>query len=251
MRPVTSGSAVMLLSFALVRGALAQQGEFPLPPKDWAPPVHDRPVIPFLLVDRLEQRWQKGNDLRVWDAQGWVGGDYDKLWFKSEGEDEKGGRTAQASVEALYARLISPFWYLQGGVRYEERPSPSRSSLALGVQGLAPYWFDVEATTYLDEKGKLSARFEAEYDFLFTQRLILQPRAETTFAAYSEPERGVGQGFNNLELGLRLRYEIRRQLAPYIGVTWSRKLGDTADIARRANTEVSEKALVAGLRVWF
>lgn len=248
MRALTAA----LLGMLLAGGAQAQpQSEFPLPPKQWGEPVMDRPVIPFLLLDRLERRWQEGRDLRVWDVQGWIGGDYDKLWLKSEGEDRVGESTEQAEVQALYARLISPFWYLQAGVRYEERPSPSRTSLALGVQGLAPYWFDVEATAYLSEKGKLSAGFEAEYDLLFTQRLILQPRVETTFAGSAEEERGVGRGFNNVELGLRLRYEIRRQFGPYIGVTWSRKLGDTADLARQAGEEVTERAVVAGLRIWF
>ena len=240
--------------FATLVGSTAhaqQQDQFPLPPREWGEPVMDRPVFPFLLIDRLEHRWQKGNDLRAWDVQGWIGGDYNKLWLKSEGEEEKGGGTERVDVEALYARLISPFWYVQAGVRYEERPSPSRTSLALGVQGLAPYWFEVDATTYVSEKGKLSARLEAEYDLLFTQRLILQPLVETAFAAYAEPERGVGQGFNDIELGLRLRYEIRRQFAPYIGVTWSRKLGDTADLARRANQDVTERAVVAGVRLWF
>lgn len=244
--------AVTLLALLLAARAHAQPpGEFPLPPKEWGEPVMDQPVFPFVLLDRLEYRWQEGQDLRVWDVQGWIGGDYNKLWLKSEGEEEKGGGTEQADVELLYARLISPFWYLQGGVRYEERPSPSRTSLAFGVQGLAPYWFEVDATGYVDEDGKLSAKFEAEYDFLFTQRLILQPLVETRFAAYSEPERGVGQGFNDIEIGLRLRYEIRRQFAPYIGVTWSRKLGDTADLARRAGEDVTERAVVAGLRIWF
>ena len=248
MRALAAAVLAMLVGSA----AQAQQkDEFPLPPKEWGEPVMDQPVFPFLLVDRLEQRWQKGNDPRVWDVQGWIGGDYNKLWLKSEGEDEKGGGTERADVEALYARLISPFWYVQGGVRYEERPSPSRTSLAFGLQGLAPYWFEVEATGYVSEKGKFSARLEAEYDFLFTQRLILQPLIETNFAAYSEPERGVGQGFNEIELGLRLRYEIRRQFAPYIGVTWSRKLGDTADLARAASQDVTERAVVAGVRLWF
>jgi copper resistance protein B len=243
--------AAVLAGLLFASIAHAQEKQFPLPSKDWGEPVMDRPVFPFLLLDRIERHWQKGKDTRVWDVQGWVGGDYNKLWLKSEGEDVAGGRTEQLDIEALYARLISPFWYLQAGVRYEERPSPSRSALALGVQGLAPYWFDVEATAYLNEKGKASARFEAEYDFLLTQRLILQPRLETAFAASAEPERGVGRGFNNVELGLRLRYEIRRQFAPYIGVTWSRKLGDTADLARRTGDSATERAVVVGLRIWF
>ena len=246
------GLAAALLALLAAAGAQAQErGQFPLPPKEWGSPVMDEPVFPFLFLDRLEHRWREGKDVRAWDFQGWVGGDYSKLWLKTEGEDEKGGGTEQADVELLYSRLISPFWHLQGGLRYEERPSPSRPSLALGVQGLAPYWFEVEATTYLSEGGKLSATLEAEYDFLFTQRLILQPLVETSFSTYSEPERGIGRGFNDIEVGLRLRYEIRRQFAPYIGVTWSRKLGDTADLARRANEDVTERAIVAGLRIWF
>jgi len=243
--------AAALATLLFAASAAAQEKPFPLPPREWGEPVMDQPVFPFLLLDRIERRWQKGNDLRVWDVQGWVGGDYNKLWLKSEGKDEAGGRTGQADIEALYARLISPFWYLQAGVRYEERPSPSRTSLALGVQGLAPYWFKVDATLYLNEKGKASARFEAEYDFLLTQRLILQPLLETSFAASAEPERSVGRGFNDLELALRLRYEIRRQFAPYIGVTWSRKLGGTADLARAAGEDVTERAIVAGVRIWF
>ena len=244
--------AVALLGMLLAAGAHAQQRDpFPLPPKAWGSPVMDEPVFPFLLLDRLEYRWREGKDVRAWDFQGWVGGDYNKLWLKSEGEDERGGPTEQSDVELLYSRLISPFWHLQGGLRYEERPSPSRTSLALGVQGLAPYWFEVEATGYVSEKGKFSAQLEAEYDFLLTQRLILQPLVETTFAGSADEERGVGRGFNDIEVGLRLRYEFRRQFAPYVGITWSRKLGDTADLARRANEDVTERAVVAGLRVWF
>lgn len=241
----------MLGMLAAVAAQAQQPDSFPLPPKEWAPPVMDRQVFPYLLIDRLEYRSQKGQDLRTWDMQGWIGGDYEKLWLKSEGEATVGGRTQDASLEALYARLISPFWYLQAGMRYEERPSPSRTSLALGVQGLAPYWFELDATAYVNQKGKFSARLEAEYDLLLTQRLILQPSVGTMYAGSAEAERGVGQGFNNVELGLRLRYEIRRQFAPYIGVTWSRKLGDTADLARSAGEDTTEKAVVAGLRVWF
>lgn len=231
--------------------AWAQQGRFPLPPSAWGPPVHDNPLIPFLLVDRLEYRAQKGADARVWDVQGSIGGDYNKLWIKSEGEKTVGGQTAEADLQALYARLISPFWYLQAGVRAQTRPTPSRNSLVLGVQGIAPYWFDVEASAFFAEGGKLSARLEAEYDFLLTQRLILQPRVETGFAASSDAERGVGRGFNDVEFGLRLRYEFTRQFAPYIGVNWSRKVGDTADLARRRGEDVKEYGVVVGLRAWY
>jgi len=250
IRSLTVGMTALLLAF----GAQAQQEQqdaFPLPPKEWPHPVMDQPVIPFLLVDRLEYRWQSGDNLRVWDVQGWVGGDYNKLWLKSEGSDAPGGPTEEADIEILYARLVSPFWYLQAGVRHELEPSPSRTSLAFGIQGLVPYQFEVEATGYVDERGKFSASMEAEYDLLLTQRLILQPRLETSFSTSGERARGVGRGFNELEVGLRLRYEIRRQFAPYIGVTWSRKLGETADFARTANEDVRETSIVAGLRIWF
>ena len=134
---------------------------------------------------------------------------------------------------------------------HEQRPSPSRDSVVFGVQGLAPYWFEVDAAAYLNRDGKLSGRLEAEYDLLLTQRLILQPRLETRFAGSADRDRHIGLGFNDLELGIRLRYEIKREFAPYIGVTWSRKLGDTADFARQAGEDVRERAVVAGLRMWF
>lgn len=250
----------MKLRIAAALGLLAASGlhaqetterEYPLPPKDWPAPVMDSAVFSYLLLDRFEIRTRRGEDLRIWDAQGWVGGDHDKLWLKTEGERTAGGRTEQASIETLYARLISPFWYLQAGLRYEERPSPSRTALAFGIQGLAPYWFELDATAYVNQKGKFSARVEADYDLLLTQRLILQPSAASIFAGSAEPGRGVGYGFNSVELGLRLRYEIQRQFAPYIGVTWSRKLGDTADLARADGERTTEKAVVVGLRVWF
>lgn len=230
--------------------ARAQRDEYPLPPKEWPAPVHDSPAISFLLIDRLEYRAQKGADARVWDAQGWIGGDYDKLWFKTEGTRVR-GRTEEAEVQALYARLISPFWYLQAGVRADVRPRPSRTGLVLGIQGLAPYWFDVEANAFLSEGGRLSARFEAEYDFLLTQRLVLQPRIETGLSASSDTARGVGRGINDVELGVRLRYEVSRQFAPYIGFNWARKVGDTADLVRARGEEVREYGVMVGLRAWF
>lgn len=255
MTSIFRSLALGMLACILSLGAQAQQNnsheQFPLPPPEWPKPVMDQMVIPSLLVDRLEYRGQSGRNLRVWDAQGWIGGDYNKFWLKTEGSDAAGGKTEEADVELLYARLISPYWYLQAGLRHEFEPSPARTSLALGVQGLAPYWFETEATAYVDEKGKFSARVETEYDLLLTQRLILQPRLGTSFYASDERARGIGKGFNELEVGLRLRYEIRRQFAPYIGVTWSRKLGETADLAREENEDVKEAAIVVGLRMWF
>lgn len=241
-----------MLSGLLAGSVQAQQGEdsFPLPPKDWPSPVMDRQANTFLLLDRLEYRWQNGDDAVVWDAQAWYGGDYNKLWLKSEGEDVIGGQTKEADVQALYARRIAPFWHIQAGIRTESQPDPSRNYAVLAIEGLAPYWFDVEASAFL-RGGEASGRLEAEYDQLLTQRFILQPRVETNFSTAADPLRGTGSGFTDVELGVRLRYEIKREFAPYIGVTWTRRVGNTADIARSNGEDVSETALVAGVRMWF
>ena len=230
--------------------AHAQQDPYPLPPKEWPKPVMDTEPHPMLLLDLLEYRSRAGKDAWVWEGEAWFGGDYNKLWIKSEGESEIRGSTASADLQALYARRIAPFWYLQAGVRQEMRPRPVRNQGVLAVQGLAPYWFNVQASAFIGDGG-LSGRLEAEYDQLLTQRLILQPRVETNFAGSSNAARGVGSGINDVELGLRLRYEIRREFAPYVGVTWTRKVGDTADLARQQGHDVKDTAIVLGLRAWY
>lgn len=233
-----------------ISAALAQQDPFPLPPKDWPSPVDDKQRITYVLVDRLEYRSQAGPNLRVWDAQGWTGDDRNKAWFKTEGENEAGGGTERAEVQALYARRISPFWHLQAGVRRDARSGIWRNSAVLGVQGLAPYWFDVEGMVFAERRG-ISGRLEFETDWLITQRAILQPRFETQFAGYTDRDRGVGKGVEHVELGVRLRYEIRREFAPYVGVTWSRKLGETADLARARGEDTRTSSVVVGIRVWY
>lgn len=243
-------SVAAMLGFAFAGAAFAQQDQFPLPPKEWPAPVMDKQPFTFILLDRLEYRSQAGPNLRTWDGQGWIGGDMNKFWFKTEGENEAGGRTDRAEVQALYARRISPFWYVQAGVRRDWRSGISRDSAVVGVQGLAPYWFQVEAMLFGDRRG-LSGRVELETDLLATQRLIFQPRIETQFAGYADRDRGVERGIEHVEAGLRLRYEIRRELAPYIGVSWTRKLGDTADLARARGERVRESSIVAGIRVWY
>ena len=252
---MTSNAALLAPSFALAlllaaANVLAQQDAFPLPPKEWPKPVMDTQPFSFLLLDRFEYRAQNGNNALNWDAQGWFGGDYNKLWLKTEGDYIVNGRTEAAEVQALYARRIAPYWHLQAGIRHEARPTPSQNYGVLALQGLAPYWFNVEASAFF-RGGEVSGRFEAEYDQLLTQRFILQPRVETNFAGSSDPARGIGSGFTDVSLGLRLRYEIKREFAPYVGLTWTRKLGNTADLARAAGRDARETALVIGLRVWY
>jgi len=214
--------------------------------------VHDNQIFAVFRADRLEYRTGEGKDNFLWDVQAWVGADYNKLWFKSEGtwlfDTDK---FEEAETELLYSRNIATFWDLQVGVRHDFKPDPDRTFAALGFQGLAPYWFEVEATAYISEDGDLSAALEAEYDLLLSQRLILQPRFETSVALQKVEKYGVGQGINDIELGARLRYEIRREFAPYIGVSWHRKLGETADLARDEGEDADVISFVAGVKVWF
>lgn len=214
--------------------------------------VHDNEIFAVFRGDRLEYQTNEGDPNLLWDVQAWVGGDFNKLWFKSEGTylfDEE--TVDEANVELFYSRNISSFWDLQIGGRYDFKPDPSRAFAAVGVEGLAPYWFEVQATAYISEDGDISANIEVEYDLLLSQRLILQPRFATNLAVQEVEELNIGSGINDIELGLRLRYEIRRQFAPYIGVSWSRKLGNTADLAEADGENINVTSFVAGVRVWF
>ncbi|MGH7965136.1 MAG: copper resistance protein B [Candidatus Binatia bacterium] len=233
-----------------------QQKVVPPPPKEWPAPVMDDQVIGYLLFDQLEYRVNDGPDTFTWEVQGWVGRDYDKLWVKTEGDQRlSGDNGGDPEVQLLYSHLITPFFYFQVGGRYDQLygagPDRSRFFGVISLQGLAPYQFDIEPALFISEDGDVSARLEAEYDLLFTQRLILQPRLEVEVAGQEVRKFGVGEGFNDVELGLRLRYEIRREFAPYIGVSWTRLLGNTADFARREGDEVDNLTFVVGVRIWF
>jgi copper resistance protein B len=202
------------------------------------------------VIDRLEAGFGDGNAKYLWDAQGWTGGDINRFWWKSEGEG--GSRLEEAEVQLLYSRAIRPFWDLQAGVRQTVRPDlKDTTDLVLGVQGLAPHWFEIDAAAFLSTEGDLSARIEAEYDQRLTQRWILQPRAEVTLAASDVPEVEVGSGLSSLELGLRLRYEIRREFAPYVGFEWTRRFGETRDLVEAGGGEAEDVRFVVGLKAWF
>ncbi|HEX7054081.1 MAG TPA: copper resistance protein B [Burkholderiales bacterium] len=215
------------------------QDPYPLPPREWPQPVMDRELFAMVLLERLEYRAQSGDDGWLWDGQAWYGGDRYRLWLKSEGEGEVGGRAESADVQALLARRISPYWHLQAGVREALRPRPSRTSGVVALQGLAPYWLELDASLFFGD-GPVSGRVEAEYDQPLTQRWIVQPRLEATWSGDSDAERGVRSGLGEIELGLRLRYEMRREFAPYAGVSWTHRVGAGSD-----------SALVLGLRAWY
>ena len=204
-----------------------------------------------LMVDRLEYRANKGANGYAWEGEGWIGGDINRFAFKTEGEGEVGGPLESAEVQALYSRAIDPWWNVVAGVRHDIRPEPQRSYATVGIEGLAPYWFEVEGQALVSTKGDVHLRMEGSYDQRITQRLILQPAAEVNIAAQDVPELGIGSGISNIELGLRLRYEFAREFAPYVGVHWERKLGDTARYARAEGEGASTASLVMGIRFWF
>ena len=204
-----------------------------------------------LMVDRLEYRANKGANGYAWEGEGWIGGDINRFAFKTEGEGEVGGPLESAEVQALYSRAIDPWWNVVAGVRHDIRPQPQRSYATIGIEGLAPYWFEVEGQAFVSTKGDVHLRMEGSYDQRITQRLILQPAAEVNIAAQDVPELGIGSGISNIELGLRLRYEFAREFAPYVGVHWERKLGDTARYARAEGEGASTASLVMGIRFWF
>lgn len=220
------------------------------PPISHGAMEHAPDIHAMLLVNRLEH-WdgQHGNG-QAWEASGWLGGNINRVWLRSEGERSR-GRTVAADLELLYGRSVSPWWDVLVGVKQDSRPADSRTWAAIGIQGLAPYKFETSATAYLGEGGQLAASVEVEYELLLTNRLILQPLMEASFSAKDEPEYGNGSGLNKVEAGLRLRYEFNRRFAPYIGISHERLFGGTADYHQAAGERARDTRWVAGVRVWF
>ena len=204
-----------------------------------------------VIFNLAEYRVQKGGDAYRWDGEGWFGGDIDRFVVKTEGEGAVRGGLESGEVQALYSRAIDPWFNLQAGVRHDFKPGPARTYATIGFEGIAPYWFEVEGALFLSDKGDVLGRLEGYYDQRITQHLILQPRVELNFAAQEVSANGIGSGLSDAELGLRLRYEIKREFAPYIGVSWERKVGATADLARAAGERVQATSLVMGIRAWF
>lgn len=205
----------------------------------------------MVLVDRLETRSGEGEEIYGWDVQGWYGGDIEKLWWKSEGSGDVGDNPGETELQVLYSRAITPFFDFQAGVRHDFEPSPQRSHVVLGVEGVLPYVFQLDAAAFVSDDGDLTGRVEAEYDLRILQRLVLQPRIELDFSAQIIPELGIGSGLGSVEAGFRLRYELRRELAPYLGLAWERKRGGTGDFARAAGDDPRSLKLVLGIRAWF
>lgn len=207
-------------------------------------------AIGMLLADQLEAVDSRNGNGQSFELSGWYGRDIDKLWLRSEG-DVSHGKLTDGDVEAFWNHAIATYWGAQLGARHDLGEGPNRDWLAFGVEGLAPYWFKLEATGYVGASGRTAARLRANYEVLFTQRLILEPELEFNLYGKDDPARRIGSGLSDASLGLRLRYEIRREFAPYIGINWVRRIGTTADYARADGQHVFDQQFVAGLRIWF
>ncbi len=212
---------------------------------------HGGQKLAQVMFNLAEIQLRRGRDGFEWDGEAWYGGDIDRLLIKSEGEGEFGRSIEQAEVQALWSHAIDTYSNVQAGVRYDFKPNPSRIYAVLGVEALAPSFFDVEGALFLSNKGELMARAEGYYDQRITQRLILQPRAELNFAAQDSPELGIASGLSDAEIGLRLRYDIRREFAPYVGVQYRRAFGDTRRFLRNEGEETAGWSLLTGIRAWF
>ena len=210
----------------------------------------DEQAFHSILFDRLEAARTRDRTTGQYELQARFGRDYDRAVLKAEGE-VYGGRFEEARTELLWGHAVAAYWDTQLGVRHDGGEGPSRSWLAFGVQGLAPYWFEVDAAVYVGDAGRTALRLEAEYELLLTQKLILQPRVEANLYGKRDAERGLGAGLSDLTAGVRLRYEIRREFAPYVGIEWGGKFGRTADYAQAAGEDAKETRFVAGLRFWY
>jgi copper resistance protein B len=212
--------------------------------------MDDDPVVAKVIIDQLEVREADGDNPIVWEVDAWAGKDLHKIWLKTEGEHVS-GETEEAELQLLYSRAISSFWDFQIGWRRDIKPEPERDWFAIGVKGLAPYLFEVDASLFVGESDQIGASLQAEYEYMLTQRLVLSPEIELNFHAKDDEETGTGSGLSDAELGLRLAYELRREFAPYIGVNWWSKHGNTADYAKAHGEETEDVQFVAGIRAWF
>jgi copper resistance protein B len=212
--------------------------------------THDETVQEYVLIEQLEAWDADDGDGVGWEAESWVGTDVNRLWLRTEGS-RVDNVTEFADVEVLYGRSVARWWDLVAGFRWDFGAGPSRNFLGIGLVGVAPYKYELEATLYVGESSQAAARLEAAYDTLLTNRLILQWRAEAEAYAKDDVRKGIGSGLSTVEAGLRLRYEFTRKIAPYFGLAWERAYAGTADLRRQAGVEINDTHFMAGVRIWF
>ena len=249
---------LVLISFLCMSTARAQvptsqpAGKAPATSPTLQAPTVGHQIFVHALLDQFEARTNgPDNELR-WDGEGWVGTDMNKLWLKSEGFSDN-STVSDGDHEALYDRPIPRMRYFdaQVGVRADLDSGPGRAWAAVGIEGLAPYYFQLAPTFYIRNGGNVAGRITGSYDLLITQRWILQPEAELNFYSKDDPERGIGSGFSDLDAGVRLRYEISRKFGPYLGFAYNGKYGNTAGYSRLAGETISDSRFVFGLRLWY
>jgi len=212
--------------------------------------MQDDPLLTMITIDQLEKRDTSTGHPLVWELQGWVGYDLHKLSFKTEGE-RVNSDIEDAELQMLYRRAITPYWDFQAGIRHDFKPEPAQNWAVIGFQGIAPYFFETDTSVFIGESGQTAFRLELEYEMMLTQRWVLSPEIEVNLYGENDEARGVGAGLSDMELRLRLRYEIRREFAPYIGINWERKFGNSANFAREEGEDGNDLQIVIGIRAWF
>ncbi|HHL18932.1 MAG TPA: copper resistance protein B [Thiothrix sp.] len=211
--------------------------------------MEDDPVLTKFMLNQLEIHDADGSNPVTWEAEAWIGKDLNKFWLKTEGE-RVDGENEELEVQALYSRAIAPYWDIQAGLRKDFKPE-GREWGVIGLKGLAPYFFETDIALFAGDNGRTAARIQGEYELLLTQKTILTPEIELNLYGKDDPQMRIGSGLSDVSVGLRLRYEFKREIAPYIGVEWTKKFGDTADFARADGNDVSDTQLVTGIRTWF
>lgn len=250
---MSSRRALMAFVIALAASlppfaACAQQPTEP----GWPNAMNTNPLLGYAILHQNEIRTGTGTTVYRWDGEGWYGGNINRAWFKTEGNlDTRTGALDDTEAQALYSRAISPFFDLQAGARYDFGNMPGQGLAVIGVEGLTPLFFDVGAHAFIASNGHLGARIDGSYSLYVTQRLVLQPQIEMNFYSKQDARRGTGSGLSDIDTGLRLRYEVTREFAPYIGVVYESKYGGSAALARAVGQRTGGVRLTLGIRLWI
>jgi copper resistance protein B len=258
--PFTCAVVLFVCVFGLLATRLAKaQSAIPSAPESvptrgptLPPPVKDNKVFAHVLFNQLEGRTNGSDNELRWDAEGWIGTDMNRLWIKSEGFAGN-GTVNDGDHEVLYDRPIPHTRYFdaQAGVRADVDSNPSRVWAAMGVEGLAPYFFNLEPTFYISDGGHMAGRINGSWDLFVTQRWVVQPQAELNFYSKDDPARETGSGFSDIDAGIRLRYEVTRKINPYIGWAYNGKYGNSAFYTRQSGGATNNSSFVFGFRVWY
>ena len=211
--------------------------------------IDDDPILTKVMGE-IETRKTGDGNFSVWNINGWVGKDLEKIWFKSEGEKED-GVVVEAEVQVLYSKAVTPYWDLQYGIKKDIKPTPTRTWMVVAAKGLAPYLVEIDASLFIGKSGRTAVRLDAEYEYMFSQKIVLSTEVEVNMFGKDDELTGAGKGFANIDAGFRLGYELSREFTPYIGINWGKKYGNTAIYARNEGEDVEDTQFVMGVKFWF